>query len=350
MDETRIFELSLGNVNGLDKLPLVSLIVPVYNDEDTLKESLQSLVNQEYPNKEIIAIDDGSTDQTAKILADMASKSQSIKVFRVDHSGVTKARNFGLKNSKGEIIFYAEGDAIYNQDYVSKAVTELAKNQGMGGVCLTGGLWITRETIVSKFIDVENRIKRKMLEAGKMEPYYAWIFRRQALEEVDGFDERLFQAEDKDIFTRVKRAGYSIGLVTGINWRHKRDQDLWSYMKRAYIGGKSRILYLMKHRKISEFLRNLVFPWFVFACLVIAPLTLLALYPPLFFLAAYFFIKLGLLLHQGWNHVPRRRYLLLLPFFSLLRYIAISLGSTYGLGIVLERKLRRLPTDWSSVN
>jgi glycosyltransferase involved in cell wall biosynthesis len=348
-----IFEFALkGMMEKADmkEFPLVSIVLPVYNDEDTVEACVRTLIEQDYPKKDIVIADDSSTDRTPEILAKLAKKHQNIKIVRIAHSGVTKARNFGIRISRGKIIFYAEGDAIYNKDYVSKAVKELMKDQKMGGVCVTGGLWTVKETIVSKFIDVENRIKRKMLELGKRKPYYAWIFRKEALEEVGGFDEKLFQGEDKDIFMRVKRTGYSIGLVTGVNWRHKRDQDFWNYLKRAYGGGKSRILFLLKHRRIGEFLRNVALLWFSLACLIVAPFNYWALWLLTFLLVSYLLIKLGLLIHRGWDCVPRKKYLFLLPFFSLSRYVAMGLGLTHGFLILLERKIRGLPTDWSSLH
>jgi glycosyltransferase involved in cell wall biosynthesis len=328
---------------------LVSIILPVYNDENTIKECLQSLINQNYTNKEIIIVDDGSTDQTPKILVETSKKHQNIKILRTEHRGSSHARNYGLKNSQGDIIFFAEGDAIYDSNYVLNAVKEFVKDAKIGGVCVTGSLWVTKETIVSKFVDVENRILRKMLESGKLKPYYAWIFRKEALERVGGFDEKLFQGEDRDIFARVKKAGYSIGLVTGINWRHKRDQSLLTYMKRAYSGGKSRILYLIKYRKVYDFLKSIVFLWFCFGCLLTAPFHSLALYLLIALLMTYFFVKVSILFYQGWNDVPKRRYLIFLPFFSILRYVATGLGGTHGLLIILGRSIKGLQTEWSDM-
>lgn len=333
----------------MEKPPLVSIILPIFNDEDTIQACIRSLIEQDHEKTEIVIVDDGSTDRTPTILAEIAKAHQDIKVFRIAHGGVTKARNFGLANSFGEIVFFAEGDAIYNKDYVSKSLREFEKNQKVGGVCVTGGLWIARETLVSKFIDVENRIKRSMLEKGKRKPYYAWIFRREALKETGGFDERLFQGEDKDIFMRVKEAGYLIGLVPGVNWHHKRDQDFWTYMKRAYGGGKSRVLFLLKHKRIVEFLRNVVPLWFSLLCLVVAPFNYLSLYLLGFFLLSYLVVKLGLLVHRGWACVPSKKHLFLLPFFSLARYTAIGLGLTVGVMMLIGRKIRRQSTEWSAL-
>lgn len=332
----------------MEKRPLASIIVPVYNDEDTIEVCLRTLIRQTYPAKEIIVVDDGSTDDTANILSRMA-RYYPLHVFSQERRGITATRNAGLEYSRGEIVFFGEADAIYNKDYLTKAVKILTSNRGLGGVCLTGAPWITKSTFVTKCIDVENRIQRKMLRDEKMEPSYAWVFCREALENIGGFDERLFQGEDKDVFIRIKKGGYSIGLVTGINWRHRRDQNLWTFLKRNYWGAKTRILYLIKHRKIREFFRAVSLLWF----LVVAGI--LVLYSPVFYcmailgFSAAFVYKSISAFRFGWDCVNKKRSLFLVPFFSVLRHLSSAVGYTSGLIVVLSRKIAGKPIDWSSM-
>jgi len=333
----------------MQKLPLVSIIVPVYNDEDTIEVCLRTLIRQTYPKKEIIVVNDGSTDNTAEVLSKMIKEHPQLQIVSIEHEGITKARNTGLKFAKGDLVFFSEGDAVYQRDYLRKAVESLETDSRMGGVCLTGAPWIVKPTLVTECIDVENKIQRKLLASGKMQAFYAWVFRKKAIEAVGGFDERLFQGEDRDVFLRVKREGYSIGLITGINWRHKRDQTLWDFSKRNYRGAKTRILYLLKHNRIWELFRSISLLWFV-----AFTLPLVWFFPPLVYLIiiALFLpmiFKLVFVVRFGQDVVQYKGYLFLVPFFSLLRYMTSAVGYTYGLLIVFFRKTRGKTIDWSSI-
>lgn len=89
---------------------LISVIIPVYNKEKYIDETLSSLLKQTYKNIEIIIVNDGSTDNTAEIIDDYASKYDNIKVYHQENTGVTKARLNGIKQSSGEWIGFVDAD------------------------------------------------------------------------------------------------------------------------------------------------------------------------------------------------------------------------------------------------
>ena len=84
---------------------LVSVIIPNYNYAEYLQESIDSVLNQDYPAIEIIVVDDGSTDNSSCILESYGSK---IKVVQISNSGAPTARNFGLMNAHGSYIAYLD--------------------------------------------------------------------------------------------------------------------------------------------------------------------------------------------------------------------------------------------------
>lgn len=326
----------------MDKLPLVSIVVPVYNDERVIEFCLRTLLRQSYSPKSIVIVNDGSTDGTLDIISRVAEGDSTVRFINIKHSGLTKARNIGIKEARGEIIFFGEGDAIYRRDYLTKAVDLMIKNPKIGGVCLTGGPWLVKYNFVTRNIDLENRIQRKMLEECRLEVFYAWVYWKKVLDAVGGFDEGLFQAEDKDLFLRVKKAGYDIGLINGVYWRHLRDQDLVTFMKRNYNGGKSRILYLMKHRRIIEFLRTVGLLWFILISSVFG-----IIYPQLYLLplsasCLMFIYKLIYALGFGWSVVRRKVDLFVYPLFVLMRHLSSAVGTTYGLFTFLFGKIRKI--------
>ena len=104
----------------MNNYPLISLIIPCYNAEQTLEKCLNSVVQQSYGNLEIIIIDDGSTDRTSEICKDFQSKDVRIVVFRQDNSGVSKARNKGVHAAKGEYICFVDSDDWVEPNYCAE--------------------------------------------------------------------------------------------------------------------------------------------------------------------------------------------------------------------------------------
>ena len=94
-----------------NKIPLISIILPIYNAEKYIERALKSLINQNYKNIEILCIDDGSKDNSYNIIKEF--KDERIKLFRQENSGPAKARNVGLSNSKGEYIMFCDADDWY---------------------------------------------------------------------------------------------------------------------------------------------------------------------------------------------------------------------------------------------
>ena len=90
----------------------VSVIVPVYNVEKYIKKCVESLINQEYRNFEIILINDGSVDNSGMIIDEMSLRDDRIKVIHQKNQGVSAARNVGISFSKGEYITFVDGDEI----------------------------------------------------------------------------------------------------------------------------------------------------------------------------------------------------------------------------------------------
>lgn len=102
-----------------NKMPLISVIVPVYNNEKYVEKCIESIRNQSYDNIEIIIVDDGSTDKnTPLILKKLAEKDKRIKLIRQKNSGVSMARNKGLDNASGEYVVFVDSDDYVASDYV----------------------------------------------------------------------------------------------------------------------------------------------------------------------------------------------------------------------------------------
>ncbi|WP_332025526.1 glycosyltransferase family 2 protein [Kaistella sp.] len=104
----------------MNKDPLISIIIPCFNAEKTLEKCLESVVQQSYANLEIIIIDDGSTDETSLIYNKFQSNDERILVLKQQNSGVSKARNTGVKAATGDYICFVDSDDWAELNYCSE--------------------------------------------------------------------------------------------------------------------------------------------------------------------------------------------------------------------------------------
>lgn len=102
-----------------NKLPLISVIVPIYNVETYLTNCINSILDSTYTNLEVILVDDGSTDNSNKICDEFQTKDLRCKVIHQTNSGLSAARNTGLKEATGEYISFIDGD-----DFISPIMYE----------------------------------------------------------------------------------------------------------------------------------------------------------------------------------------------------------------------------------
>lgn len=187
--------------------PLVSIIIPTYNREHLISETLESILAQTYQNWECLIIDDGSTDNTAELLQkyqDLDSRFQYYKRPDTKKKGPNSCRNFGFKKSKGEFINWFDSDDILFEDSIALRIANF--NQSIDGVVAkceifdsSNGLKIAENTILS----TGNMIKDYFL--GNMTFYVSGpIWRRSFLEkQQELFDEEIRYLDDWDFNLRM---------------------------------------------------------------------------------------------------------------------------------------------------
>jgi glycosyltransferase involved in cell wall biosynthesis len=215
------------------KEKLVSIIIPCYNEEETIGECIKSFLNQTYKKIEIIVVDDKSTDSSYQI-----ARSFPVKVIRIEDrpcpSGPAHARNVGIKEAKGDIIIFAEGDGKYASNYVEKAV-EALDNQQIGG-CLPGPRvpWTCANNIVSRYQRLRWKAIHSLIVSGKRPIYGAFAFRREIFDRIGLYDETLTVGEDRDLANRIKSAGYKLVYLKDVCWYHKEPDTLIKLVKRIW--------------------------------------------------------------------------------------------------------------------
>jgi glycosyltransferase involved in cell wall biosynthesis len=193
--------------------PFVSVIIPTYNRKDLLKEAIESLFNQTYPkaNYEVIAVDDGSTDGTEKMLRELTEKKPcNLRYFKQKNRGPAAARNTGIKNAVGEIIGFTDDDCVASEIWIEKAV-QCFKAETIAGV---QGSTLPQKEFKIPFTLTGSFFTIAVTEESWNYPTCNMFYRRDALVNVVGFKEdyTVPGPEDVDLAWRIKKQGKKIAF------------------------------------------------------------------------------------------------------------------------------------------
>ena len=177
--------------------PLVSIIIAVYNREDYIPRAVDSVLNQSYKNWELIAVDDGSEDKSAKLLENYKTNNSQIKVIYQQHQFLPAARNNGIKNSKGEYITFLDSDDEYHVDHILKRVNYLIENPQID--LLRGGV----KVIGNEFVPDKNDTT-KLIHLSQCTIGATFFGKRKVFIELNGFKDIRY-SEDSEFLERVNK-------------------------------------------------------------------------------------------------------------------------------------------------
>jgi len=209
--------------NKMKHFPSVSIVVPAYNEEKNIEECIKSLLTLDYPNKEIIIVDDYSTDRTA----DLVSKYPVILVRKSQRGGIAIARNDGIKAAKGEIIASTDADCIADRAWLKNLIRNY-DNPTVGGV---GGVVLYRsQNLLMKYQAQHDREDWWKHGISKAYVTYLWggnaSYRKQVLEKVGVFEPGYgkYGYEDFELGYRILKAGYKLIGDTAAVVFHPREK------------------------------------------------------------------------------------------------------------------------------
>jgi glycosyltransferase involved in cell wall biosynthesis len=114
--------------SGIYPLPMVSVIVPVYNAEKYVEECIKSILNQDYSNIELIIVNDGSTDNSYEICKMISEKDERIQLYDRNNCGVGRTRNFGIEKASGKYITFVDADDFLDKNMIRRMVDEAEEN------------------------------------------------------------------------------------------------------------------------------------------------------------------------------------------------------------------------------
>jgi GT2 family glycosyltransferase len=206
---------------ALERAPRVSVLVCTYNGSRTLRQTCDALDAVDYPDYEVIVVDDGSTDDSAAIAA-----SYDFRIISTENRGLSSARNTGLMAASGEIVAYLDDDAMPDPDWL----TYLVEAFNADGYDAVGGpnLPVPGDGAVADAVAVSPGNPIHVLFGDRDAEHIPGCnsaFRTEALRSIGGFDPQFRAAgDDVDVCWRVRDAGGRIGYSAGaIVWHHRRD-------------------------------------------------------------------------------------------------------------------------------
>jgi len=193
-------------------LPLVSVIVPAYNAEAFIAQTLDSIISQTYQNIEILVVDDGSKDRTPEIVESFAQRDQRITLLRQANAGVAAARNLAIEKSSGEYIAPIDADDIWYPQKLEKQVDCMLKGGPSVGLVYAWSVIIDENNSILKrlisYLDPEGDVYTALVYANFVGNASVPLIRRICLERVGGYNcqlraQKAQGCEDWDICLRI---------------------------------------------------------------------------------------------------------------------------------------------------
>ncbi len=239
----------------LERPPRVSVVVCAYNAERTMDACLASLRTLNYPDYEVIVVNDGSTDRTLEIAERHAEayradpRGPRLVIISQENRGLSVARNVGAEAATGEIVAYTDSDCVPDPDWLAFLVYKFVRN---GFVAVGGPNFPPPEpSLVPAAVAVSPGGPMHVLlddEVAEHIPGCNMAFTRKALLEVNGFDPAYTAAgDDVDFCWRLQNRGYTIGFSAAATVWHYRRNTVKAYLRQQMGYGNAEALLYFKH-------------------------------------------------------------------------------------------------------
>lgn len=255
----------------------VSVIIPTYNGANKISILLNALLKQRYTRFEVIVVVDGSTDNTVTVLDSYRNKFTAYKVIVQQNKGRAVVRNRGVKEASGDLLIFYDDDMEPMQDSVSRHISFHASYQG-----ILGGNQIeereVKKTDIQNYKATRNEIWMKKYPIGLTQLNYSNLFftaancsiKRQTFFALNGFDERLTDAEDYDFAHRALQNGIDVFFDKSNRALHHDPITAKSYIQRLrqYSHAHAMLEKFYPERKSSP-KSKLFFKRFIYSCLAL---------------------------------------------------------------------------------
>lgn len=189
----------------MEENPLISIVIPVYNRENLIIETLKSVQHQTYSHWECIVVDDGSTDGTQKVVQEYVEKDHRFRFFQRDREpkGAPTCRNIGLENSEGEYIIFLDSDDLLKSICVEKRLMIISQSKNNFEVFKTLKFYQNINDFNETFNKETSCALRSFLRYDLPWQTSSVIWSKKSLVKLKGFDESFMRLQDVDLHTRA---------------------------------------------------------------------------------------------------------------------------------------------------
>jgi len=234
---------------------MVSIVLPTYNGEKYIRESIDSILKQTYQNWELIVVDDCSTDSTLQIVREYAKNDFRIKVIHNEvNQKLPSSLNIGFDASVGKYLTWTSDDNIYLPEAIEKMREYLVENADMHMVCAD-----------MKVIDEENKLEGYTTVSYQQDLMYSgnyvgacFMYERDVMEQIGKYDADMFLVEDYDYWLRILRHYGVIGNINQVLYQYRMHGNSLTVTKQAQIRvqlgrlRKKNIDWILEHLKYKK--------------------------------------------------------------------------------------------------
>jgi len=229
--------------------PLVSVIIPTKDSAETIEICINSVMEQTYPNIEVVVVDGYSSDGTREIAEKFGAKIIEAQAM------MSRARNIGAKEAIGDLILFLDSDMELDSTVVQSCVEKVGEHK-----C---DAVIIPEVSVGESFWARCKALEKACYIGDDTIEAARFLKRSAFNTVNGYDPELLFGEDKDLDIRIRKAGFKIGRVNAFVQHHEGKLSLRETMLKKNHYGRTLNRYRRKHSNEAKQQLKLIRPAFI---------------------------------------------------------------------------------------
>jgi glycosyltransferase involved in cell wall biosynthesis len=219
-----------------EERPFVSVVVPVYEDPVGITTTLGALTTQTYPDDrhEVVVVDNGSSDNTPDMVGEIARVRDPVRLVVEPNGGSYAARNAGIESARGSVLSFVDADMWVGPDWLERVVGRLAETDAAYLACdvelpAPSG----RQSLVERYNRRTAFPVREYVEEWAFAPTCCLTVRREVVEDIGAFDDRLVSSGDREFGNRVADAGYDPVFAEDVTMTHPPRTTLSSLVGKA---------------------------------------------------------------------------------------------------------------------
>lgn len=257
---------------------MLSVIVPIFNEEKYIAICLDSILCQDYPKSdlEVLIVDGMSTDSTREIIQKYLDSYDFIRLLDNPKRIAPCAMNIGIRAAKGDIIMRLDGHAFYDNDYFSKIVDwhkKMPEAWNVGGVCDTRVIKQTPTSMaIAKVMSDKFGVGNSLFRTGSDKEWLEvdtvpfGCYKREVFDKIGLYNEKLVRVQDIELNKRIKHAGGTIIMVPSIKCTYIPRDNYKAFFNNRYLTG----FWVIKSCFITGTMKNLGLRHFIPACFVLS--------------------------------------------------------------------------------